>query len=50
MGHAHFGVTSHLGKLAITLLLRGVPASTEMDLDPRVSLEPPRQRVGFTIR
>jgi hypothetical protein len=30
MGRAYFGVTSHLLKLAITLLLRGVPASTEM--------------------
>jgi hypothetical protein len=30
MGRAHFGVTSHVGKRAITLLLRGVPASTEI--------------------
>jgi len=30
MGRAHVGVTSHVGKRAITLLLRGVPASTEI--------------------
>jgi len=36
MGHAHFGVTSHLGKLAITLLLRGVPASMEMALQAQL--------------
>jgi len=30
MGRAHVGVTSHVGKRAITRLLRGVPASTEI--------------------